>query len=168
LLRMRVAWRSVQRTDRSLSSVHTFAFRRAEMAISAIFGHPFAAPHDLAIEGIGDGCGIDRSLRLASRRMSKRTTVIVRFCLLLQAMHPGLVVTCPGCWRILAAFQLFTCQRKPLQKLGRVANGNETRESVKGVECLWGGFLCRNHTPGGPHPADPRPSADSTAGPGEL
>lgn len=48
------------------------------------FGHPFASP----LAGIGDGCGIDRSLRLASRRMSRQTTVFVCLCLHLQAVRP--------------------------------------------------------------------------------
>jgi hypothetical protein len=51
LLRMRVAWRSVQRTDRSLSSIHTFAFRRAEMAISAILD--IHSPHPTILRSRG-------------------------------------------------------------------------------------------------------------------
>jgi len=52
----------------------------------------------------------------------------------LQAVRPLPVVTGIGRWRILAAFQLFTCQRNPRQpKLERVANCNEIRATVKGV-----------------------------------
>ena len=61
--------------------------------------------------------------------------VTIWFACSSQAVRPLPVVTGIGRWRILAAFQLFTCQRKPLQpKLERVANCNETPATVKGVD----------------------------------
>jgi len=98
--------------------------------------------------------------------MSRQTAVTVCFACFWFRLSPATHRDESRCRRILAAFQLFTCQRWPPQtNLKRVANGSETLTAVKGVHhARTRNFVVTPQPPEGALPAHPSPWPMQMAG----